>query len=302
MGEVQFQVMSDLHLETPEWRPTYSQFEIQPQCRYLALLGDIGKVSDPRLFDFLKAQLRKFKIVFYLLGNHELYGMTFHQAQSEVKAFETDIQNSQHLGFGRFVFLNRTRFKLSDITVLGCTLFSNITQPDTVSLFVSDFSNIQEWTVDSHNAAHRADLGWLNSEVERIEQHNPNRPIVIFTHYSPTTHSDANDPRHIEDPSVVRSAFSTDMSNQICWTSLQVKLWAFGHTHFDCDLTLSGKRVLANQRGSARKEQLTFDRTKVARVKTSTYTIEVGSQGRERQGAGAEAVAGAGRGGEGPPV
>ncbi|KAI9765863.1 MAG: hypothetical protein M1839_005299 [Geoglossum umbratile] len=299
--------MSDLHLETPETRPSYSEFRIQPRCQYLALLGDIGKVLDGRLFDFLITQLQQFEIVFYLLGNHEPYGMTFHEAQSKVQAFETEMRTMMqgHPGFGRFVFLNQTKYELPDITVLGCTLFSNITQPDSVSLFVSDFSYIKGWTVDSHNAAHQADLEWLNFQVASIARRDPNRPIVIFTHHSPTTRSEANHPNHIKDPSHVRSAFSTDISNHICWTRPQVKLWAFGHTHFNCNLTLSGKQVLANQKGRSREEQVTFDMTKVACVDTGTHTEKVGGQGRKGQGRkgqggkGQGARAGPGRGGSG---
>jgi len=66
MCSVRFQLVSDLHLETPQARPTYEDFKIQPECQYLALLGDIGNICDPRLFKFLEDQLRKFEIVFYL--------------------------------------------------------------------------------------------------------------------------------------------------------------------------------------------------------------------------------------------
>ncbi|KAF7902675.1 hypothetical protein EAF00_002578 [Botryotinia globosa] len=71
MSPVQFQIMSDLHLETPSARPSYQHFKIQPECKYLALLGDIGKVLDYELNAFLEDQLRVFEIVFFVQGNHE---------------------------------------------------------------------------------------------------------------------------------------------------------------------------------------------------------------------------------------
>lgn len=66
--------MSDLHLETPSARPSYQHFKIQPECKYLALLDDNGKVLDYELIAFLENQLRVFEIVFFVQGNHEAYG------------------------------------------------------------------------------------------------------------------------------------------------------------------------------------------------------------------------------------
>lgn len=91
-SSINFQLMSDLHLETPKARPNYDHFKIQPASRYLALLGDVGEVQDPRLFAFLKEQLRIFEIVFYLLGNHEAYGTTVGAAQKAVQSFADEIK------------------------------------------------------------------------------------------------------------------------------------------------------------------------------------------------------------------
>jgi hypothetical protein len=57
----------------------------------------------------------------------------------------------------------------------------------TVSLFVSDFSNIADWSVDAHNAAHAADLAWLNNEVDKISRHERQRQVLVLTHCSPTS-------------------------------------------------------------------------------------------------------------------
>lgn len=174
MGLVKFQLISDLHLETPHARPTYEEFKIQPKCQYLALLGDIGNVSDPRLFSFLKDQLRHFEIVFYLLGNHEAYGMAMQAAQTTVRAFEHEMEELRSLPgstMGRFVYLDQTRFDLTDcVTVLGCTLFSRISaeQRESVALFCSDFCETEGWLVDAHNAENRSDIDWLNLQVEYL--------------------------------------------------------------------------------------------------------------------------------------
>ena len=287
---VKLQIMSDLHLETPAIRPMYSEFQLVRKSPYLALLGDIGKVHDGRLFEFLGEQLRKFEIVFYLMGNHEPWQVdfglgdqehdfTYQAAVSKLEEFEAATRDRRQGGTGdndassngQFVFLNRKRFDLSEtITLLGCTLFSNISesQQSTISLFVSDFCNIQNWTVDDHNSAHRADLDWLNCEVEAISSNEPGRTIVIMTHHSPSSLLEANDPEHLEDSRGVQSAFVTDLQNESCWNSRSVRLWAFGHTHYNCDFVdpKTGMRVLSNQRGYGREDAFDFDAEKVVTV------------------------------------
>ena len=80
---VRIQLLSDLHLEMP--RPYYSaasgysedghifQYDFPARADVIALLGDIGVTRDDRLFTWLGAQLKRFKLVFFLSGNHEAY-------------------------------------------------------------------------------------------------------------------------------------------------------------------------------------------------------------------------------------
>ncbi|KAH8432275.1 Ser/Thr protein phosphatase superfamily [Aspergillus melleus] len=256
-----FQILSDLHLETPN---AYDQFRVRPQAPYLALLGDIGEVKDDGLFLFLETQLRQFHAVFFLLGNHEPYGSDWTTTTERLAAFSAFVderrayeaqqpQQEPPLNpFGQFVFLNRTRYDVSpDVTVLGCTLYSRVTptQKKQVSFGLNDFFHIQGWTVEKHSACHEADRAWLNEQVSQIAAQEPHRSIVIFTHHSPSVVADAVDPRHAN--SVISSGFATDMSGEACWENPRVRLWAFGHTHHNCDFTeeRTGKRVVTNQRG-----------------------------------------------------
>lgn len=265
--------MSDLHLETPKFLPMYTEFQIEPRAKYLALLGDIGIAADDSLFDFLTRQLRQFEVVFYVIGNHEPYSSSYGHAVERLEAFEQSVASMRALGqqddesppsLGQFVFLNRRRFDLSSrVTILGCTLFSHISdeQRSTVSLFVSDFANIADWSVEKHNASHRANLAWLNAEVEAIARDEPYRTAVVLTHYSPTAAPEANDPEHVEDSRGVQSAFVTDLREELCWMSPVVKVWAFGHTHYNCEFVdgTTGKLVVANQRGYGREDNFNFD-------------------------------------------
>jgi hypothetical protein len=76
---------------------------------------------------------------------------------------------------GRLVVLERNRFDIpgENITLLGCTLHSHISQDsrDIVQSKIKDFSRILEWTVDDHNASHEKDLCWLRDEIQSIRNH-----------------------------------------------------------------------------------------------------------------------------------
>ena len=76
-GPLRIQILSDLHLEVgrPAVGGGYTTFEygFPAKADILALLGDIGTTNDDRFFDWLRAQLRRFKLVFFLSGNHEAY-------------------------------------------------------------------------------------------------------------------------------------------------------------------------------------------------------------------------------------
>ena len=247
-----FQLFSDLHLEAPK---SYDVFDLPAQSPCLALIGDIGCVKDEGLLEFLKSQLERFKIVFFLLGNHEPYHSSWLKATTAIEKFADDMRQlrATDSALGEFVFLNRTRYDMDDkVTVLGCTLYSKIgptkDEMDRVSMGLNDFYQINDWTVEKHNEAHATDLAWLNSEVEAIATSEPHRKVVILTHHSPTKDPRAVEPRHANSP--ISSGFCTDLSKEVCWTKDCVKLWTFGHTHYNCDFEArQGLRVVTNQRG-----------------------------------------------------
>ena len=131
---------------------------------------------------------------------------------------------------GKFVFLDQTRYDLNNtITVLGCTLFSNVKteQSAAVSSRLVDFKHILDWTVVDHNKAHLLDVAWLNSQIQAIFSEDPKRQLLVLTHRCPSTDRQANDPAHAERD--VSSAFVTDLSSQACWRSTfcrDVGFWA----------------------------------------------------------------------------
>lgn len=190
-----------------------------------------------------------------MLGNHEFYGSTY--AKGIQKARQLEGEPSLE---GRFTLLQRGRHDFDvglDVgrpatTILGCVLWSHIARESTerIAKSVNDFRQIQDWTPDAHNAAHAADLSWLQTELARIREEDEGsssdpRHVVVVTHHAPLL-NDTGSPRHKDGP--LQSAFATDICAGPSWSS--VKYWIFGHTHWTTDITArNGVRLVSNQRG-----------------------------------------------------
>jgi hypothetical protein len=270
MSPLRFQIISDLHLETPLMNPSYSHFTLPIHAPNLFLLGDIGLTQHPQLFTFLTSLLSTHSglRIFYILGNHEPYHTTLENSIRSLQDYECQIVTTYPDVPQRFHFLNRTRVDLDEqVTVLGCTLWTHIPSSSThaCASLLTDFNKdkgIWDRSVEQHNLDHAHDLAWLNTSVEQISISEPHRQVVVLTHHSPTIDRRANHPRH--DKSSTNDGFRTDLSDEMCWTSGRVKMWAFGHTHFNCQFYDEGgsdasgmrkKLVVANQKGyGAEKE------------------------------------------------
>jgi hypothetical protein len=91
MAETGIQVLSDLHLETPA---AYDVFTIRPYTSTLALLGDLGCVKDAGFFEFLQQQLSNFRLVLFVLGNHEPYHSNWDDVKTRLNRFGNDMQKA----------------------------------------------------------------------------------------------------------------------------------------------------------------------------------------------------------------
>lgn len=251
MAEAQLQIVSDLHLESCNG---YDIFQVDPQAPYLALVGDIGYVKEEGFFEFLRIHIKLFRIVFLVTGNHEAYGSSWEKVKSRIKSFEAEANELFKKGdsSGEFVLLDQARYDISPgLSILGCTLFSKVLpeQMESVSFGLNDFYHIGDWSVEAHIEAHQSDLDWLNRENESISHSEPDRKFVVLTHFCPSVSKEVADPRH--EGSKISSAFMSDLADEMCWRTDAVKLWAFGHTHFNCDFRdeKTRKRVISNQMG-----------------------------------------------------
>jgi hypothetical protein len=275
----QFQILSDLHLETPVAKPQYDSFNFTAHANNVLLLGDIGLVKDESFFVFLRRTLDRNRgtRILYVLGNHEAYQTTLEDAVQKLRAFEEEA-NSQY--DGRFKFLHRNRYDIGDdVTVLGCPLWTAIQPQQAADVYarLTDFNEeqgIREWTAEKLSEEHVKDREWLNAQVAKIQQDEPQRQIVIATHHCPTIDPRATDPAH--QGSSVSSGFTSDLSKEACWSSPAVKMWAFGHTHYSCSFRdeATGKLILSNQKGYRG-----LGKAKAGSKSFSTTIVEVGMGG-----------------------
>ena len=163
--------------------------------------------------------------------------------------------------------LERSRFDFpgENVTLLGCTLHSHVSQAsrDIVQSKVKDFSRIRQWTVDDHNASHEKDLRWLRDEIksirdlERTNQMGREDPrkkkkkkIVVVTHHAPIRKGSSK-PEHENNPwsdgfaTELLLPATTKMENPL----LDVDWFVFGHTHFTTSCTRGSVKLFSNQRG-----------------------------------------------------
>ncbi|KAK5659391.1 hypothetical protein OQA88_1484 [Cercophora sp. LCS_1] len=271
-AKARIQILSDLHLEQP--KPHYDLFTVTPAAPYLALLGDIGDLKPPQgsqagLLDFLTTQLRQFRAVFYVPGNHEAYHSSWPATLSALRDFEA--QTRADPSIGDFILLDQGFYRIPDteVVILGCRLFSHIPADKEQRVWrgLTDFWVTDKWTPVEHNAAHKRDVAWLNAQVAELEQEDDVR-IVIFSHWGPTTDDRAVEPVHRG--SDVSCAFITDLSGEKCFRSEKVKIWGCGHTHYNFDFVKEregeGLRIVTNQRGYYSKQALGWDEEKVIEV------------------------------------
>ncbi|KAI0653964.1 Ser/Thr protein phosphatase superfamily protein [Cubamyces menziesii] len=256
---IAIQVLSDLHLEAerpPSLDGTSDDgnlytFDFPARAEHLALLGDIGMTVDNRLFAWLRAQLERFKTVFFVPGNHEPYGTSLDDSNARLARFTAECNAlTCEPSRGRFVLLNRARYDLSPtLTVLGCTLWARLNQDDidVLSWGLNDFRQIKGFDPSAFQAAHARDAAWLAQAVADIARDEPERRVLVMTHHAPTVEG-TSDPKYAQG-GPMGSAFATELVGSEVWRAGVVRVWMFGHTHWCCDFEREGVRVVSNQRG-----------------------------------------------------
>lgn len=253
-----FQVLSDLHLDHES---QYLTFHIPVAAPFLILGGNIGRLIDyEQYLSFLIRRCNLHEKVFLVLGALEFHGIGWMDGLQLAHKMEKDPVTK-----GRLEVLYETRSDVpgTNVTLLGCTLWSKIPDSDTAAVLkkmpeFNEETGIQNWSVEKHNAEHKRDLKWLMDEVKNPQASSPpaagaalapqtpkeERQVVVITSFAPNL-QECLDPWQVDAPWA--SAFGTDLLDGPNFHG--VKLWISGATGRTCEFKKGETTLVSNQRG-----------------------------------------------------
>ena len=248
-----FQYVSDLHLEFAQNKKLLSKKPILPIQETLIIAGDLMPLIEmDQHQDFLNFISDHFKMTYWLPGNHEYYGTELATMPSN---FEESIRPN-------ILLLNNITKEIPDpegpIELIFSTLWSYIPPhlTEIVVQRVQDFSQISwkgsQMTPQVYNQLHQDALAFLGTSLGS----KCTRKMVI-SHHCP---SFLNYPKkHQNDP--MNACFASNLDDFIQKTAPND--WIFGHHHSNIPTFLIGKTMLyTNQLGYVKfKEGAGFNRS-----------------------------------------
>jgi predicted phosphohydrolase len=248
-----FQFVSDLHLEFAQNKKSLSKKPILPVEEILIIAGDLMPLSAmDQHQDFLNYVSDHFKMTYWLPGNHEFYGSDLGTMPN---SFEESIRPN-------ILLLNNNVKEIPDpagpIELIFSTLWSYIPAhlTEIVVKRVQDFNQIQwnggKLTPQVYNQLHQNALDFLAPALESKSVRK-----MVISHHLP---SFLNYPKkHQNDP--INACFASNLDHFMQKTAQNA--WIYGHHHANIPPFLIGQTTLyTNQLGYVKfKEGIKFDRS-----------------------------------------
>lgn len=234
----QFQVLSDLHLETKQgW--------VKPpkKAPVLFLAGDIGDPYSEKWRKFIEYCADTWDKVFYVAGNHEYYKNDIHKVNDAIETFFAECRPEKLVLLRRW---KETTYK--GYRIVGCTLWSEISQSAFASMndknYIRDSQQgYRKLGLSKYLAEFELDSTWLRETLAEKEE-----PTLVLTHHCPSFKlMDARYERYGD----LNTGFFSDLDELFL---PHVKLWICGHTHVAKDLQLGPTRCIINPIGYTREE------------------------------------------------
>ena len=223
------QIVSDFHLEFHKDGGDAFLKSLVPAADTLLLAGDFAPILFFReSLERFRKLTSKWKTVFYVPGNHELYGSSPYEVGSLLKGIEKELPNLKVLRPGRVEEIEGRR-------IVGATLwFRDDHLNGMYKSALSDFDTIKHfvpWVYEQNRTA----IDFLRDWVEPGS--------IVVTHHLPSAKCVPNEYRN----SALNRFFVCDME----WLMYEKRpaLWAFGHTHSQVDIKIGDCRVIANPFG-----------------------------------------------------
>lgn len=254
-------VCSDLHLEFGDLR-----LENTEGADVLILGGDILvantlKYLDPilhdedaspktigmaeRFYTFVENCCKEFKMVLYIVGNHEHYHGDFSETLPLIR---------KYLKFENLVVLDKESIRIGDTIFFGGTLWTDMNKEDPYTVYrvqrgMNDFRLVTNKQVGEQcnflpeDAV--KDHKLFLTKLKTCLSLNPETKFVVVGHHAPT--KDSVKPRYKKDHEI-NGAYSSDLVEFIL-DHRNIKLWTHGHTHDEFDYMVGTTRIVCNPRG-----------------------------------------------------
>ena len=225
------QYASDLHLELSSGP---FQAILKPVAPILALAGDIGRPDLPEYRNFMAYCSSNWDRVFVVAGNHEFYNSKTAKNWTYKAPHTVDMRRDMcarvAAAFPNITFMNRDRVEYGGVSFLGCTLWTDLSDPYHAELAGRHMNDYHVITEDGERpltpvrttAWHREDRAWLAHEISSSA--DLGLPTVVITHHLPS-------PRMISDrwaDNPLNAAFSSECDDLM---RPPVRVWIAGHTH-----------------------------------------------------------------------
>lgn len=234
------QIYSDLHLEETN---DYHRFPVLSNV--LILAGDIGHIDCPLYKEFMDYCSDKWKEVWVVLGNHELYSKnkSRHSLELEYIDFFTMYDNIYLLHRNTHTYYDK--YTETTYKIIGCPLWCNVPEKyeDKTNCLKHIRGEKGPISLEEFNQMHKEELGWVMKQLEF--SHNP----ILITHF-PFTIKNTQQARFIkDDPSDLIYAFANNYNTLLKHKYTKQLTSISGHTHYSHDFKDNNVRFISNQLG-----------------------------------------------------
>ena len=236
------QIVSDLHIEYND-KDVDPLDIITPSAEILILAGDIGslyKIEQLRIF--LERLSPHFKIIIYVLGNHEFY---YYQNIPQLSMNALYLRSKELCNTVKnLLILNRNSIIINDICICGATLWS---KPEIkIPRYIIRINGINN---QIYEKMYQTDLNYINKMINYCK--DKNLKLVVVSHYPPTKNVlEGTYKKNI-------SLYVNDLDHLLGKDS--VHTWLCGHVHRNFNfLSENGTRIVGNQLGKPRENITTF--------------------------------------------
>lgn len=219
----------------------------------LLLAGDIWigtKFIEWAGFSWIEIVAKRFKQVLIVLGNHSYWGngdLTIKDGGDKCNAMLQD------RGLDNVKVLDMDTWSEGEYVVLGCTLWTDMNKCDGLAMYNMPRymrydgkirystgpakGQYEHFTSDRWVQTHDRHKTWLKKTLEE----NKDKKCIVMTHHAPL--NTLIDPMYIGDDS--NAYYTSDLSDLIL-DNTQIKLWCFGHVHYQQDTWLVDTRLINN--------------------------------------------------------